>query len=161
MRGSNAVQAAAPDVEQGSLVSMDDLLITARGHADDWNTITMNLPEQGANEISFRLDAGSGRQPQYQDTLTLSATSGAIAGFQAFGDRSPGRQARSWVRFLHTGEAFGFIGQTIAGLVSLTSVFMVWTGLALAWRRIVTPLIRRKVGHPLDSNRAKISPAES
>jgi hypothetical protein len=29
-------------------------------------------------------------------------------------------------------KALGVIGQTIAGLVSLTSLVMVWTGLALA-----------------------------
>ncbi|MGI9206149.1 MAG: PepSY domain-containing protein, partial [Woeseiaceae bacterium] len=61
-------------------------------------------------------------------------------------DRSPGRQARSWIRFLHTGEALGFFGQTIAGLVSLTSLFMVWTGFALAWRRLVSPLLPITVG---------------
>jgi uncharacterized iron-regulated membrane protein len=48
------------------------------------------------------------------------------------------------VRFLHTGEALGIVGQTIAGLVSFTSVLMVWTGIALAWRRLVSPLFRRK-----------------
>ena len=34
-------------------------------------------------------------------------------------------------------------GQTIAGLVSLASAIMVWTGLALAWRRLVRPLLSR------------------
>jgi uncharacterized iron-regulated membrane protein len=48
------------------------------------------------------------------------------------------------VRFLHTGEVLGIAGQTIAGLVSLTSLFMVWTGLALAWRRLIVPLYRKK-----------------
>lgn len=58
---------------------------------------------------------------------------------------TPGRQARSWARSLHTGEALGIIGQTIAGLVSLTSLVMVWTGFALAYRRlVVTPLRRRR-----------------
>ncbi|MEM6707811.1 MAG: PepSY-associated TM helix domain-containing protein [Pseudomonadota bacterium] len=54
-------------------------------------------------------------------------------------DRSAARQARSWVCFLHTGEALGLVGQTIAGLVSLLTLIMVWTGLVLAWRRIVRP----------------------
>jgi len=48
------------------------------------------------------------------------------------------------VRFLHTGEALGITGQTIAGLVSFTSLIMVWTGLALAWRRLVSPRLRKK-----------------
>ena len=58
--------------------------------------------------------------------------------------QSAGQKARSWIRFLHTGEALGIIGQTIAGLVSFTSILMVWTGLALAYRRLVQPLLRRR-----------------
>jgi uncharacterized iron-regulated membrane protein len=52
------------------------------------------------------------------------------------------------VRFLHTGEALGIVGQTVAGLVSFTSVIMVWTGIALAWRRLVSPLLRRRATTP-------------
>jgi uncharacterized iron-regulated membrane protein len=48
------------------------------------------------------------------------------------------------LRFLHTGEALGVGGQTLAGIVSLTSTLMVWTGLALAWRRLVSPLLARR-----------------
>jgi sulfite reductase (NADPH) flavoprotein alpha-component len=39
------------------------------------------------------------------------------------------------VRALHTGEAFGFAVQTVAGLASLGGCFLAWTGLAMAWRR--------------------------
>jgi sulfite reductase (NADPH) flavoprotein alpha-component len=39
------------------------------------------------------------------------------------------------VRGLHTGEALGFPGQTVAGLASLGGCFLVWTGFAMAWRR--------------------------
>lgn len=43
----------------------------------------------------------------------------------------------------------GYIpGQTIAGLVSVTSVLMVWTGLALAYRRLVAPFIARRPAAP-------------
>jgi uncharacterized iron-regulated membrane protein len=44
-------------------------------------------------------------------------------------------KAQELVQGLHTGEAFGFFGQTIAGLASLGGCFLVWTGLAMAWRR--------------------------
>lgn len=125
---------------------LDDLLATARAKTEDWKIITLNLPKQNENETSFRIDTGTGRQPQYQSTLTLDAGTGQTVGFETLADRSPGRQARSWIRFLHTGEALGFFGQTIAGLVSLTSLFMVWTGFALAWRRLISPLLPITVG---------------
>jgi len=147
--GSSSTPSAAP-ANQANVnarrLPLDDLLATARARTADWRIITMNLPQQGENETSFRIDTGSGRQPQYQSTLILDAGTGRTMAYERLADRSPGRQARSWIRFLHTGEAFGFFGQTIAGLVSLTSLFMVWTGFALAWRRLVSPFLPVTVG---------------
>ena len=54
---------------------------------------------------------------------------------ETFADNSPGRRARSILRFAHTGEVAGIVGQTVAGLVSAGAVVLVWTGFALAWRR--------------------------
>jgi uncharacterized iron-regulated membrane protein len=42
---------------------------------------------------------------------------------------------RSFMRFAHTGEVAGIVGQTIAGVASLGGCFLVYTGLALALRR--------------------------
>jgi uncharacterized iron-regulated membrane protein len=47
------------------------------------------------------------------------------------------------MRFGHTGEYWGLAGQTIAGIVSLGAAVLMWTGLALAWRRFRTWLRRR------------------
>lgn len=52
-----------------------------------------------------------------------------------FQDRSPGLQARVWIRFLHTGGAFGLPGKIIATLATAASLVLVWTGFALSWRR--------------------------
>src|SRR3712207_8450966 len=42
---------------------------------------------------------------------------------------------RNTMRFAHTGEVLGIPGQTVAGIVSAGGAVLVWTGLALAWRR--------------------------
>ncbi|HEU4618384.1 MAG TPA: PepSY domain-containing protein, partial [Gammaproteobacteria bacterium] len=63
---------------------------------------------------------------------------------EPFRSQTPGRRARTLLRFLHTGEAFGLAGQTIAGLVTAASLVMVWTGWALAYRRLVRPLFERR-----------------
>jgi uncharacterized iron-regulated membrane protein len=68
-------------------------------------------------------------------TLTLDPYTGSVLHREGFGDQNLGRQVRSWTRFLHTGEALGPAGQFIAGLASLGSCVLMWTGLALAWRR--------------------------
>ncbi|MGD9417895.1 MAG: PepSY-associated TM helix domain-containing protein [Verrucomicrobiota bacterium JB025] len=52
-----------------------------------------------------------------------------------FDDRSPGLRARVWVRFLHTGAAFGLPGKIVATLATAASLVLVWTGFALSWRR--------------------------
>lgn len=52
-----------------------------------------------------------------------------------FEDRSAGLQARVWIRFLHTGGAFGLPGKIVATLATAASLVLVWTGFALSWRR--------------------------
>ena len=148
-RGGPAQTAAAPVTEWiegtgSSVLGLDELFARAAAHGD-WRTLTLTLPTDAtATTVRFAIDAGNGGQPYLRHTLTLDATSGAVASYAPFSSQTPGQQARSWVRFLHTGEALGIVGQTIAGVVSFTSVLMVWTGIALAWRRLVSPLFRRR-----------------
>lgn len=59
-----------------------------------------------------------------------------------FEDRTSGVRARIWVRFLHTGEAFGLPGKIIATVATAGSLVLVYTGFALSWRRF----FRRSAG---------------
>ncbi|HEY0944908.1 MAG TPA: PepSY-associated TM helix domain-containing protein [Opitutaceae bacterium] len=68
-------------------------------------------------------------------TLTLNPFTGDVLRREAFSDLSTGRQARLWLRFLHTGQALGWAGQLVAGLACVGGGVLVWTGFALAWRR--------------------------
>lgn len=124
--------------------SLDELFARAAAYADGWREITIELPRGDAAQMTFAIDFGNGGQPQHRHTLALDARTGEVAASRPFSSETPARRARSWIRFLHTGEALGIVGQTIAGAVSLTSVVMVWTGLALAYRRLVAPLFGRR-----------------
>jgi uncharacterized iron-regulated membrane protein len=122
----------------------DALLARAAAHGE-WRTLTLNIPsDPAAPTVRVGIDQGNGGQPQLRHNLTLDAATGAVVAWAPFSSQSAGQQARSWIRFLHTGEALGIVGQTIAGLVSFTSILMVWTGLALAYRRLVQPLLRQR-----------------
>ena len=72
-------------------------------------------------------------------TLSLDPFTGNVLKREGFTDFSTGRQARTWLRFLHTGEALGLAGQFVAGLACLGGCFLVYTGFALAWRRFINP----------------------
>ncbi len=122
----------------------DALLARAAAHGE-WRTLTLNLPSSpDAPSVRIGIDAGNGGQPHLRHNLTLDASTGSVESYAPFSSQTTGQKARSWIRFLHTGEALGILGQTVAGVVSFTSILMVWTGLALAYRRLLQPLWRRK-----------------
>ncbi|MBL4574184.1 MAG: PepSY domain-containing protein [Gammaproteobacteria bacterium] len=121
-----------------------DLINTAKTYSTEWRTITLAIPAPEANSITLTLDEGNGGQPQKRHVLTLDVSSGEVIQWEPFTDRTAGTQARRWVRFLHTGEALGLAGQTIAGIASFAAILMVWTGLALALRRFLRWLAKLK-----------------
>ena len=143
-RGQEPPAIIAPDGTAIDRLSYDALLARAAAHGE-WNTLTLNIPaDPNAPTVRIGIDQGNGGQPYLRHNLTLDASTGAVDAWAPFSSQSTGQKARSWIRFLHTGEALGIVGQTIAGLVSFTSILMVWTGLALAYRRLLQPLWRRK-----------------
>ena len=68
-----------------------------------------------------------------------------IRNIQRFSDRTPAQQTRVIIRFLHTGEVLGWFGQTLAGLSSIAACFLVYTGFALAYRRLLQPYLKRRL----------------
>jgi uncharacterized iron-regulated membrane protein len=118
-------------------LSLEQLISNASQYSDNWKTLTVSIPDATTPTATITIDEGNGGEPQKRHSLTLDRVTGATVEWAPFSSLPSGRQARSWVRFLHTGEALGLTGQTVAGLASLAAVFMVWTGLALAFRRFI------------------------
>jgi uncharacterized iron-regulated membrane protein len=116
------------------LAGVDASLARAREQVPGWRTINLRLPSEPDAPFVLTIDRGDGGQPHLRDTLTV-ARNGDVVRFEPFASQTLGRRLRSISRFTHTGEALGFVGQTIAGLVSAGGAVLVWTGLALAWRR--------------------------
>jgi uncharacterized iron-regulated membrane protein len=128
--GGARQERAAPSVE-----GLNDLWSRAEQQVEGWRTINVRVPESNRAPVVFAIDKGDGGQPQLRSTLTLERATGEVVTYEAFDDQSLGRRLRSISRFAHTGEVLGIPGQTIAGLATAGSVVLVWTGLALAWRR--------------------------
>ena len=119
-----------------------------------WRTITTRLAANAKLPLVLTVDEGYGGQPQKRSTMTFDRATGAVIKNETFDQLSAGRRARSWLRFAHTGEFYGLTGQTIAGLASAGGMFLVYTGLALATRRLVAWLRRRGSAEALEQPRA-------
>jgi len=126
---SNA-PASSPDMQ-----GLNALWAKAEAASPGWQTISLRLPAD--KSAVFTVMGGHRGRPDLRSTLTLDPQTAAVTAAEKFDDFSPARKTRTWGRWLHTGEAGGVVGQTIAGLASLAGVILVWTGLALAWRRLL------------------------
>jgi uncharacterized iron-regulated membrane protein len=126
-----------------SFEGLDVLLSRAERQMAGWQIISMRLPASADAPAIFTIDQGSGGQPQKRAQLTLDRKSGEVVQWEPFSSYTAGRKLRTFLRFAHTGEVAGIIGQTIAGLASLGGAVLVYTGLALAWRRFRAWVARR------------------
>ena len=123
---------------------LEAILAAAMAHDPAWERVTLNLPmTPEAEEATAVVDTGPGRRMTFQETLTISLADAAVVSVKGFSEEPRAVRTFMFLRFAHTGEHFGLVGQTIAGLASLATVFMVYTGLALAYRRLVRPVLRR------------------
>ena len=146
-------QPPSPRSESGtvSTTGLDQLFQRAQQQVEGWRTLSVRLVASNEAPLTFTIDAGEGGQPQKRSQLTLDRKTGDVSKFEPFSSFSSGRKLRSILRFAHTGEIAGRAGQAIAGLVSLGGAFLVWTGLALAWRRLKAWQARRRTLYGLQA----------
>jgi uncharacterized iron-regulated membrane protein len=126
------------------LEGLDALLQRAEGQVEGWRIITLQLPQKPDAPVTFAIDRGNGGQPQLRSQLTLDRATGEVVRHETYANNTLGRRMRSWLRFAHTGEVYGVIGQTIAALVSAGGALLVYTGLSLTLRRLFAWLARRR-----------------
>ena len=144
LRAPPAIEMQAPPAMSISepITLQERLNISTERHPN-WNTVSFPANAALNSPTSFDLDFGNGAQPHKRLKVTISPSGAIVSEVDTFKQRTPGTRARLFIRFLHTGEALGFLGQTLAGLGSLATLFLVWSGLALSYRRLVRPRLRR------------------
>ena len=120
---------------------------TAQGQIPAWRTMTTRFATAAKAPVVITVDEGYGGQPQQRTTFTIDRASGVVTRVENFGSLSAGRRLRSWLRFAHTGEIYGLPGQTVAGLASAGGAVLVYTGIALALRRCLAWIKRRRAGN--------------
>lgn len=127
-----------------SLAGIDAYRAAAEAKVPGWRAITLQLPKSDTAALAFNIDAGTGGQPQRRATLTLARATGAEVKWEPWDKNTPGRRMRLTLRFAHTGEVLGLVGQAIAAIVSLGTLLLAWTGVALTWRRFAAWRGRRE-----------------
>jgi uncharacterized iron-regulated membrane protein len=113
-----------------NLASIDRMAARAEQQVPGWQTISWRQPG------SFTIDQSHRGRPDKRTMLTLDPKTGDIVKDESCAKQSRGRQWRLWSRWLHTGEAGGILGQTLAGFAALSATVLVYTGLALSLRRL-------------------------
>ena len=97
--------------------------------------MTVRVPQRSAPQLTIALEEAKALHPYPRSILTLDAVTAAVVQWEPYASYNLGRTLRAWVRPVHTGEGGRIVGQGIAALASAGGVVLVWTGLALAWRR--------------------------
>lgn len=155
-------QPARPPTEQRAVpqpAQLDALIARAKLQQNDWRTLTMLVQPTPRGGILFKIDRGTTGQPHKHAELVLAAD-GSVMRWQPFSELSNTQKARRMLRFAHTGEVGGVIGQTIAALVSAGALLLAYTGIALALRRWLAWRSRRSGrDHSARKPRARPIPA--
>ncbi len=127
-----------------SLDGLDRAWATAASQVPGWQSLSVRVPPAPDAPWTFTIDTwAAARNPSTRAQLVVGRTTGEVVRFEPYASQSRGAKVRGWLRFLHTGEAFGFWGQTIAGLASAGAVMLTWTGVTLALRRFAAWRQRR------------------
>lgn len=149
-RSAGGQSGVAPEVNVPA-IDLDQIYAHATQSANGWNSIAIALPGGRDAEVRVTINTGAAGQPQKRIDWTLSSDGTRVLSEHRFTDDPLAQRARALVRFGHTGEAGGLLGQFIAAIASLGACFLVWTGLAMALHRA------RKFMRGRTSREAKVS----
>ena len=130
--GVRAESAAAPDYR-----TVDAAWSVATARLPTWQTIAIRIPASADGPVSFTITDATHWNRFARSQLVVSGSSGAVLRWEPYSDITRGQRWRGWARFAHTGELFGLAGQLLAGLASAGAALLVWTGMSLAFRRLV------------------------
>lgn len=138
-------QMTVPEPEIAKLASLQQAVDTAKAANPDWKKINLFVHPKAEVPIArVIVHTGDGVLPEQMSTVVFDRRTGSVKDVQTYDEMSAVEKGRMWIRFIHTGEQYGLVGSTIAGLASLASALLVYTGLALALRRLQEHLQKRK-----------------
>ncbi len=135
--------------------ALDLLVARAEQQVPTWSQLSLRLPGRDGAPVPFTITDGAQWNQFARSQLTLNSASGEIVNWQPYDAQSLGQKMRGWLRFTHTGELGGLAGQIVAGLGCMGGVFLVYTGLSLAVRRLWSWSLWARLGR---RQRARVAP---
>jgi uncharacterized iron-regulated membrane protein len=142
-RGTSSSSSAASTsraTETMGAVSLVVVVAQAQARVPSWRTMILRLPPRPGGPVSVSISDRDHWNGFARSTLTVDGTA---MRWEPYAQISLGQKVRGWMRFAHTGELGGLAGEAVAGLASLGGAFLVWTGVALALRRLAAWRARR------------------
>jgi uncharacterized iron-regulated membrane protein len=124
--------------------SLETLVARGERQVPTWRTMIIRLPPRPGGPVALSMSDREYWNSFARSTLTLDGRTGADIKWEPYVAASPGQKVRGWMRFAHTGELGGLAGEAVAGLASAGGGFLVWTGIALALRRLFVCRVRRR-----------------
>jgi uncharacterized iron-regulated membrane protein len=131
-----------------SLPRLESMLTKAQGYLPTWGTMIIRLPPKPVGPVAFAMSDRNYWNSFARSTLTLDGATGASVRWEPYAQASRGQKVRGWMRYAHTGELGGRLGEAVAGFASAGGAFLVWTGVALALRRLAAWRSRRRAQAP-------------
>lgn len=129
-------ESSGPAAPSPSLDGLEPLLAQTRQQIPDWASMSLRMPLKPGAPFPLMVDRGGRGQVHLRTMVNLDVAQGKVLPSpDDLQQQNLGRRLRMYARFLHTGELFGLIGQTLAALCTLAALVLIWTGFALAFRR--------------------------
>jgi uncharacterized iron-regulated membrane protein len=114
---------------------LDQAFAQATSGIPDWQSASLRLPP-GKEGLSFLVDRGDGGHPEKREQVLIDPNTLEVLHREPFASLNRGQRWRAWVRFVHTGEAGGWWGETLAALTAGGAVMLALTGVVLFFNRL-------------------------
>ncbi len=145
-RGEGGRRGGAGPIDVGGI---NPLWAHAEKQVADWHSISLRFSSSSDAPATFLIDRGDGGRPDSVAQLALDRDTGEVVRWQPYATENAGQKLRSWMRPIHTGEAGGILGESIAVVAALGGITLAWTGLSMACRRFFG--VRGSAPSPLSS----------
>lgn len=124
------------------LDALDAAYATAMQHVKTYQKVTLRWTDK-PNEVQVAVSQNDDPFSYDRTTIFIDRQTAALKRIETFADVPPGRRARSMMLPIHSGSILGIVGQIIAFCVCIIVLVLIYTGFALALRRL-TPKRRKQ-----------------